>query len=182
MQGKIVDKFQLKDGKEIIFRYPNEGDAPLMLDYINTLSKEKTFIRFQGKQLTLDEEQKYLDKVLEQIEKNLAVKILAFCYGKLVGVSDLTMLEEASKHVGNFGITIAKEYRNLGIGKKLMKTVLDKSRNLSGLKIIILGVFSDNQIALNLYKSFGFEEFGTLPDGIMHQDHFDNHISMFKKV
>ncbi len=91
MQGKIVTKFNLEDGREVVFRYPQKEDAPLMLDYINTLSAEKTFIRFQGEQLTLDFEVKRLTDLLKKIENKLAVQILIFCDSKLVGISDLIM-------------------------------------------------------------------------------------------
>lgn len=183
MQGEIVEKFQLEDGREVVFRYPQIGDAPLMLDYINTLSKERTFIRFQGEQLTLDFEIKRLTDLLKKIDNKLAVQVLVFCNFKIVGISDLIMHEGATKHTGGFGITLAKEFRNKGIGKKLMTAVINEAiKNIKELKIIFLSCFSDNIVALNLYKSMGFEQFGSLPEGIMHKDHFDNHIYMYKKV
>lgn len=183
MQGKIVDKFQLEDGREVTFRNPQDGDAPLMLDYINTLSKEKTFIRFQGEQLTLDFEKERLESLLKKIEKKVAVQILAFCNANLMGISEIIMQEGATKHTATFGITLAKEFRNLGIGKKLMQAVLDEAiKNLVGLKLIVLGVFSDNIVAQKMYEDFGFVKYGSLPEGVMHKDHFDDHIYMFKKV
>ena len=54
MQEKIVTKFNLEDGREIVFRYPQKEDAEAMARYINTLSKERTFISFQGEQITLE--------------------------------------------------------------------------------------------------------------------------------
>lgn len=115
MQEKTVAKFSLEDGREIIFRYPEMGDAQSMLDYINTLSKEKTFIRFQGEQLSLEYEKERLTGLLKKIENKMAI-------------------------------------------------------------------FSDNPIAQKMYKSFGFKKLGSLPEGIMHKDHFDDHIYMFKKI
>lgn len=183
MSSKIIAKFKLKDGREVIFRYPQIGDAPLMLEYINTLSKERTFIRFQGEQLTLDFEVKRLTDLLKKIEHKLAVQLLVFCNSKIVGISDLIMHEGATKHTGGFGITLAKEFRNKGIGKKLMTAVINEAiKNIKEIKIIFLSCFSDNTVALNLYKSIGFVEFGKLPEGIMHKDHFDDHIFMFKKI
>ena len=63
-----------------------------------------------------------------------------------------------------------------------MQLVLDKAKSLSGLRIITLGCFSDNIIAQKMYESFGFVKYGSLPEGIMHQDHFDDHIYMFKRI
>ncbi len=183
MQGKIVEKFQLEDGREVVFRYPQIEDAPLMLEYINTLSAEKTFIRFQGEQLTLEYEVERLTGLLKKIENKKAVQVLVFCNTKLVGISEITTQEGSTKHTGGFGITLAKEFRNKGIGKKLMGAVINEAiKNIKEIKIIFLSCFSDNTVALNLYKSMGFVEFGKLPEGIMHKEHFDDHIYMYKKV
>lgn len=183
MSEQIVAKLQIKDGREVVFRYPQIEDAPLMMNYINTLSKEQTFVRFQGEQISLEQETDWLTKLIKKIEEKAAIQIMGFVNSQLVAVSDIVMLEKAEKHIGNFGITIAKDFRGLGIGKKIMEIALDEAvKNIPQLKIIILGCFSDNDIALNLYKKMGFKEYGKLPQGLMHQNHLDNHIYMYKKV
>lgn len=183
MDLKIVEKFQLKDGGEIVFRYPTMEDAPLMMNYINTLSKEQTFINFQGEQISLEKEQKRLSDLLVKIEKKRAVQLLVFCNSELIAISDLIMRDRAEKFVGSFGITVAKEFRGVGLGKKLMQLVLEEAiKNLPDLKIVVLGVFGDNPIAQNLYKEMGFVQYGELHEGLTHQDHLDDHIYMYKKI
>ena len=46
--GKIVHRGKTKKGLDIVIRYPVEVDVEMLLKYINSLSKECTFIRFQG--------------------------------------------------------------------------------------------------------------------------------------
>lgn len=60
VDGKIVFQGQTKTGKNIIIRYPLMSDVNQMRDFMNTVSKEQTFIRFQGEQLSLEEEENYL--------------------------------------------------------------------------------------------------------------------------
>lgn len=62
MKERIVFEGQTKDGGKYIIRYPQAGDASAMTKYINALSKEKTFIRFQGEKVTLESEKKYLKR------------------------------------------------------------------------------------------------------------------------
>lgn len=183
MQNNIIAKFNLEDGREVIFRYPQIKDAQIMADYINTLSKEHTFISFQGEEVSLEYEQKRLNKLLHQINEKEAIQLLAFYNSQLIGISDIIMRERAEKHVGSFGITIAKDFRGAGVGKKLMQTIIDEAIvKLPQLKILVLGVFNDNPIAQNMYMKMGFIEYGSLPQGLMHQGHLDNHIYMYKKV
>jgi len=182
--GKIVYKGKTKKSTDIIVRFPVKEDVKALLKYINTLSNECTFIRFQGEQLTLKEEKKYLDNFLEKIEKNLAVKLLIFTANKLIAVSDvITPSDKIESHIGTFGITVVNEYRNQGIGKLLTKLVLDEAKkNLKNLRIIKLGVFANNPIAKIMYQRFGFIEYGNLPEGIKHKGKYVNHIYMYKKI
>lgn len=173
----------MKIRKDIIFRYPTKDDLKTVWEYINTISKEQTFILFQGEQISLEMEEKWLEGELKKIKEGKAVQIFAFVDNKLVGVSGITMKDRAEKHIGLFGITLAKDFRGKGIGTVLMEKVLNEAKKyLKGLKIIDLGVFGDNPVARGLYKKMGFVEYGILPKGILHKDKFVDHIYMYKDV
>lgn len=181
--GKIVFEGKTNKGLEIVIRYPVKDDVKMLLKYINTLSKECTFIRFQGEQLALKEEKKYLNEFVEKIEKNLAVKLLVFTDNRLIAVSDINPSDKIESHIGSFGITVANEYRNQGIGKLLTKLVLDEAeKNLKDLRIVKLGVFANNPIAKIMYEKFGFVEYGNLPEGVKHKNKYVNHLYMYKKI
>lgn len=183
MADGILAQFNLEDGREVAIRYPSLGNLVQMTRYINTLSKEQTFITFQGNEISLKDERKHLKNMLDKINKGLTVQLLAFQNSQLVGITNIKMYEHALKHEGVFGITIAKEFRGVGLGKKIMELVIDEAiKKLPQLKVITLGVFSDNPLAQNLYKSFGFKEYGRLPEIISHKNHFDDHVYMYKKV
>jgi len=170
MRKGILLQKTLDRGKFVI-RYPQDGDAQAMLKFINTLSKEKTFIRFQGEQLTIKEEVKYLKKQLSKIEKGEAVQLLAFMNEKLVGVSSISMKDKVEKHVGGFGISVAKEYRGKGIGKLLMGAVFKEAKkNLATLKIV------------TIYEKFGFIKYGNLPKGIIYKDNYFDDVLMYKPL
>ena len=95
----IVFQGKTQTGKDIIIRYPEVFDLENMLNYINELSDEKTFIRYQGEHETLESEQKFLEKRLKEIKEKKAVHLLAFLNGKLVGGSDIHMMEKTEKHI-----------------------------------------------------------------------------------
>lgn len=180
---QIVFQGQTAKGLEILIRYPLKEDVFLLQNYINTLSKEQTFIRFQGEQVTLKEEQKYLDSMIKKVKKNQAVKLLVFNKSILIGLSDITMKDKIANHVGVFGITIAKGFRNQGLGKLLMELVIrEAKKNIPELKIITLGMFSNNPIARKMYKKFGFQEYGVLAKGVKHRGDFIDHVYMCKNI
>ncbi|QQG43981.1 MAG: N-acetyltransferase [Candidatus Roizmanbacteria bacterium] len=182
-QGRIVYQGNTKKGNEIVIRYPIPEDLKAMTDYMNALSLEQTFITFQGEQLTLKEEKKYLQGILKKIQKREAVKLFVFHKNQLIGISDIVMQERTSAHVGIFGLTITKDHRGEGIGKLLMELVINEGiTHIPQLRIITLGVFANNPIAYGLYKKFGFIKLGKIPGGIKHKNKYIDYISMYKII
>jgi putative acetyltransferase len=77
---------------------------------------------------------------------------------KVVGIVGLNVSSNPrTKHTASLGIMVHKAYQGIGIGKKLMTEILDLADNWLMLIRIELGVFTDNEKAIKVYKNFGFE-------------------------
>lgn len=181
--GGIVYQGKIKNGQEVVIRYPTENDVEVLTNYINTLSKEETYILLQGEQLTLEYEKEYLKSLLEKMAKKKKIVLMVFIEDKLVAESSIEMRDRAENHIGRFGIAVAKDFRGLGIGKLLMQTIMDEAKKeLPDLKMIILGCFSNNHNALKMYEEFGFIKYGVLPKGIKHKGQYVDNVRMYKFV
>lgn len=180
---EIVFKGKTKTGEDILVRYPEGGDVKKMLKYINELSKERTFIRYQGEQETLESETKYLKSRLEAIKNKKTVHLLAFSNNRLIAATDIHMMDKTEKHVGIFGISVIKDFRGKGLGKLLMELILKEAKKeIPEIKIVTLGVYSTNDIARSLYEKLGFIEYGMLPNGITRDGKFEDTILMYKNI
>ena len=79
------------------------------------------------------------------------------------------------QHCGKLEIMVSARHRGVGIGRALMAYALDWARE-SVLTKIGLTVYADNERAIALYRSLGFEEEGRrpreyrLPDGSYRDD------------
>lgn len=154
-----------------------------MCDYINDLSKEQTFVRFQGEEQSLEDETKYLEGQLKRITEKRTVQLLLFVGDKLVGIAGIDLKDKTEKHEGVFGISVDEEQRGKGLGKKLMQITLDEAvANMQDLRIVTLGVFGGNKLAFEMYEKFGFKEYGRLPEGVFRKGEYDDHIYMYKEV
>lgn len=183
MKRDVIFEGTTKDGRKYLICYPKGGDVESLAKYINTLSQEKTFIRFQGEKISLKDEEKYLKGQLEKIQKKLTVQLLTVCEENVVGVTSIDMRDKTEKHEGVFGISISKEFRNQGIGKIFMDMILKEAKkNLPDLRIITLEVFANNPRAYEMYKKFGFKEFGMLPKGIYYKGKYVDRVYMYKEV
>ena len=107
MEEKIVFKGKTKSGKEIIIRYPSQDDLKEMWSYINALSLEKTFVRYQGEKISIAEEEKFLKDLLKKVNEKKNLTLVAFHNKKLIGISGVEMFDRVEKHIGLIGISIA---------------------------------------------------------------------------
>lgn len=183
MKNKIIFEGKTKKGKNILIRYPNLKDVLEMNNYINSLSKEKTFVRFQGEQYSLMEEKKYLKEILTRVKNNQEVYLIVLFENKIIGASSIDLSDGAELHVGNLGISVLKNYRNEGIGDMLLYKIIEEAKsNLKNLKIVTLSVFENNKIAQDFYIKFGFKIHGRIPKGIYYQKKYYDNILMNKNI
>jgi len=181
--GAKVEDFTSKSGKNIVFRYINEDDAEELCRYINELSKEDTFIRFSGEKISLGEEKKYIEEEIEKFLRGDSTPIIVVHDGKVIGHSSVErnfIDKKRGLHIGDFGLSVAREYRGDWIGQKLMETVIAQAKiQMHNLKIIRLNVYGSNSTAQNLYKKMGFQEFGRLPKGVLYKKEYLDLIEMY---
>ena len=181
--SKIVFKGKTADGTPYLIRYPKRTDLNELWRYINELSQEQTFISWQGEEISLKDERDFLNGLLRKIREGKSVFLVAESNGKIIGDTGIDTKGRVNNHVGLLGLSIAKEFRGKGIGKKLIQSVLDEAgKKLKHLKIIHLECFATNEVACNLYKSVGFKEYGKLPGGIAYKDGFVDEILMYKET
>ena len=124
-------------------------------DYLLTYPDENS--------LTTEEEAKFLERKSESANE---IEIVAFVDGKVAGTAgiDAVGTKYKTKHRAEFGVSIAKEYWGLGLGRALTEACI-KCAKEAGFTQLELDVVSDNENAVALYKKAGFAEFGRNPKG-----------------
>jgi len=180
--GQIYKKIQAKNGELVILRAIRWDDLPALLECANKLVAEREVdpdfgILLDEKQ-TLENEADYLANKLASIEKSEQVSVVAESGGKLIGNSEVTRGKTSDEfHHGKLGIAILREYRDLGIGLEMVKTLVEQSRN-KGLKTIELEVFANNPKAIHVYENAGFKQVGRIPKKIFRGERFIDIIVM----
>src|SRR3989338_3873705 len=134
---KVIFQGKTEKLANLIVRYPQLKDIKLMHKYINELSRERTYIIFQGEEVTEKEERNYIKNYLKKVKNKQALPIICLKDNELVSVADIIMKERNQKHVGILGLTVAKKFRRLGVGKLMMKLLLQEAKkNLPKLQLI----------------------------------------------
>lgn len=180
---KCVFTGQTKTGKEILIRYPSVMDVADMWSYINTISNERTFVRFQGEVISAEDEKKYLLSQLDKIAKRQSILLLGFHEQKLIAMASIEMQSRTNQHIGALHISVAKKFRGEGIGSLLMQSAMDEAvKRMPTLEIITFCVFSNNTVGRKMYHNFGFIEYGLLPNGVKLEDGYADRILMYKLI
>lgn len=86
----------------------------------------------------------------------------AFLDGKLVGTTGFVRESGAKeRHKGRvWGVYLTAAMRGQGIGRSMMKALLDRAAVIAGLEQISLAVATGQTTAIALYRSVGFVPFG----------------------
>lgn len=163
-------KIYAKDGHEVILRSANEGDAAALLHYLKTTAAETRFLMREPEEitLTLEQQETFLRGKMED-ERELM--LIAEIDGKHVGNCSISSLGNYKRYLHRCSVAIAlyQEYCDLGIGKQMLRTVLDVAKEY-GYEQAELEVVTTNEPAIHLYRGLGFEIYGELKHSMKYKD------------
>ena len=98
---------------------------------------------------------------LQKLEPH-SCRLVAVAGGRVVGSAGLHLVGNSLRrsHVRMLGIGIASEFQGRGVGRMLIARLLDWGDHWAGVLRVELTVHADNDRAIALYRSMGFEEEG----------------------
>ena len=115
------------------------SNSAKLTSFINTLNEEQKAFRY------------FKNRSLEVLENHIFTCLLMY-EGDAVGYGHL----DAEDDVVWLGIVIRKEYQGRGLAKEIMGVLIRKAKEKK-IDSIHLSVDNENDRAIKLYKSFGFE-------------------------
>ncbi len=146
----------LKNGELATLRRAVKEDAAKMIEYMNTIETESSFLTFEPGELNLT-----VKKQEAVIQNNLMegkLFIIALVGNKIVGnLSFASGHKIRSRHAGEFGITVMKAYWNNGVASEMIAYMIEWAKASNVIKKINLKVRTDNPRAINLYTKFNFK-------------------------
>ncbi|WP_243647017.1 GNAT family N-acetyltransferase [Scopulibacillus darangshiensis] len=165
-----IRKGQLKDAKQILEIQQN---VIAEHDYLITVLDEFN--------KTIEQQIDWMHSILENDRETI---IVAEISEKTVGwIVCQSPGRKRLSHIGSLGMMIDKNYRDSGIGKKLINEVINWAVNNPMIEKLSLGVLSTNHRAIALYTRMGFVEEGRKMREIkMDENEYVDDILMYKLV
>lgn len=172
-----------KNGVNVLVRTGEIDDAQQVLDIQRETILENDYLISVPEEFdkTIVEQKKWMQELIENERKTI---IVAEINNNVVGwIVFQTPTRIRLSHTGSFGMMVNRGYREIGIGKMLVKELLNWAEDNPLIEKVSLGVFSTNQRAIRLYKRFGFEEEGRKIKEIkMNENNYADDVLMYKFV
>lgn len=160
----------LKKSEPVTIRSAIEADAEQILNLAKAVIAEEIHQLTASEEfkMTLDEEQKWISS---NLEKPYAIVLIAITDGEIVGILDFSSgHRNRIAHTGEFGMSVAKAYRNKGIGSLLLESLFKWAKETNKIEKINLQVHATNENAIQVYKKMGFSVEGTRKKELKYSD------------
>jgi RimJ/RimL family protein N-acetyltransferase len=158
----LPKNFKLKNGQRLIIREAERGDAKILLDFINYVAGETEFLTF-GENEFFMRDAEFTEFIQKCEDTANMLMLVGDVEGEVAG--NLTFRggeRQRVEHTGEFGITVAREYWGLGIGTRLIETLIAWAKESGVIRKINLRVHENNHRAIKLYHQLGFREEGLI--------------------
>jgi L-amino acid N-acyltransferase YncA len=139
---------------EIKIRNAREQDLEAILDIYNDVIINTTAVYSENPHTLQMRKDWFNDRVVN----NFPV-FVAEVNGLVAGFSSFGHFRvwPCYRYTVEISVYVEKTFRGRGISKILLRALLDRAKQMN-IHAVIAGISADNQISVNLHRSFGFEE------------------------
>jgi ribosomal protein S18 acetylase RimI-like enzyme len=140
--------------RELPIREATLDDAAEIAAFMNKLGEEKLDTINPRTHITVEREREFLQEALDNPR---AFYLIALDGESIAGMVDLhSGLKAHENHAAKLGISVSREWRGRGLGRRLMCEAIAKTKRWEGFCRIELEVVPWNVNAIALYENLGF--------------------------
>ena len=174
--------YKLKNEKSINIRTPLIGEALELINLKRSYIQNTTTIPMYLEEYPIDcEKEKKI--ISEYEERDNCLLLIAEYNGEFIGNIDLTGSERLKMyHTGMIGMGIKEQWRNLGLGKILINSVIEWAKKYSKIELVWLDVYSSNELGFNLYLNTGFIKSGIMKGFFKENNGYKDKIQMYQRI
>lgn len=164
--------FTLKDGARVLVRPLTTSDRQALLDLFLPVDQEdKRYIRHDVS------DPKVVERWIDELNYEKVLPLIAEVNHRIVGVSSLHFKEGAARHRAEVRIFLAKDFRQRGVGSRMLSGLVELARRRS-LYLLEVEIVSDQSHIIKAFHNIGFttqcvmEDFYMMPNGDLRDIYF----------
>jgi RimJ/RimL family protein N-acetyltransferase len=174
---------QCKTPEDVIIRNAEIWDATRLLEIARDVMAERevTLTEWDEANLAIGDEERWIQAASDHPAR---IVLVAEVRGNIVGILNFNAgPKRKTAHTGEFGMSVVKQWRDLGIGRALLTALVDWAAQHPTIEKLDSAVFGTNSRAIHLYDSLSFREEGRRKNAIkLAEGHYDDLVLMGKFV
>jgi RimJ/RimL family protein N-acetyltransferase len=153
------------NGTDVTFRLMTPADRDEILAFARSLpSEDLMFLRTDVTQ------ESTVDAWMHYLEIGRTISLVAEVEGKIAGYASIHLNEALwTRHVGEMRVLVGREYRGLGLGKRLTNEAFGIAKDLK-LRKVTAQMATDQRSARGVFEHLGFRPEALLADHVMTRD------------
>lgn len=174
--------YKLKSGKIIKIRVPEIVEAQNLIDLKRSYIENTTTIPMILEEYSGDLKSE-MALIVEYSKSANSLLLIAEFENEFIGNIDLTGSKRSKMfHTGMIGMGIQESWRNQGLGKLLVESILDWAKRESEIELVWLDVYASNDLGCALYRNTGFEISGIIKGFFNEQGGYIDKIQMYQRI
>jgi L-amino acid N-acyltransferase YncA len=157
--------FTLKDGARVLVRPLTVEDRQHMLDlFLPVGPEDKRYIRHDINNPAV------IESWIDGLDYSKVLPLVAMVNNRIAGVASLHFREGPARHRAEVRIFLAKDFRQRGVGTRMLSGLIELARRRS-LYLLDVEIVSDQSHMIKAFHNLGFEtkcileDFHMMPDG-----------------
>ena len=157
--------YTLKDGTRVLVRPLNKDDRQALLDlFLPVGPDERRYMRDNVNDPVV------VNGWIDELDYKKVMPLVALVGNRIVGTATLHFRPGPARHRAESRIYLAKDFRQRGVGSRMLQGLVEVARKL-GLHFIEVEIVSDQSFMIKAFQSVGFEtkcifeDHFMLPDG-----------------
>jgi len=155
----------LKDGANVLLRTMTSEDGKALIDMFAPVSDgDIRYLRDNVRDPAV------IQGWCSRLDYSKVLPLLAVVKDRIVGQVTLHFRKGPRRHIGEVRIYLAVDFRQRGLGTKMLKTVIELARK-QDLHILVAEIVTDQPQVIKAFQNLGFilrctfEDFFMFPDG-----------------
>jgi RimJ/RimL family protein N-acetyltransferase len=143
--------FTLKDGARILLRPLNKDDLQALLEFFLPVTpEERRYFRHDVS------DPKVIESFITELDYDKVFPLVAVVGDRIVGNSTLHFHDGTARHRAEVRIFLAKDFRQRGLGIRMLQGVIELARRRS-LYMLEVFIVSDSTHIIRAFQNAGFE-------------------------
>ncbi len=159
------DVVTLRDGVRVLLRPMVREDFEHLLEYYSHLDEQDLlYTRHNVK------DPQVVKEWCDHLDYTRVLPLVAIVKDRIVGSATLHYFDGPKRHIAEFRLFLAKDYRKRGLGMKMTRAIIDMARK-QDVRIIIGEIIAEQTKVVRAFEQVGFktqcllEDYFMFPDG-----------------